>query len=80
MEHYSVFAAAVLAAMVSGVESGVVNRYGVLYTLARAVYCYVYRENTTRQAAGVRSVLWWVGNILVIRLFWFAGKAINARV
>lgn len=80
MEHYTVFVAAVLSAIVAKLDNGMVNRYAVLYTIARAAYFWVYRQNTTRSAAGVRSVLWWVSNILCIRLFWFAGKALNADV
>ncbi|KAG9854639.1 hypothetical protein KCU98_g2005, partial [Aureobasidium melanogenum] len=80
MEHYTVFAAAVLCAMVAKLDSGMLNKYATLYTAIRAAYFLVYRQNTTRQAAGIRSVLWWAGNIVCIRLFWFAGKALNAHV
>ncbi|KAH0288034.1 hypothetical protein M436DRAFT_81566 [Aureobasidium namibiae CBS 147.97] len=80
MEHYTVFTAAVLCAMVSKLDSGMLNRYATIYTLVRAAYFVVYRQNTTKQAAGIRSVLWWAGNIVCIRLFWFAGKALNAHV
>jgi uncharacterized MAPEG superfamily protein len=80
MEHYTVFTAAVLCSMVAKLDSAMLNRYAFFYTLIRAAYFLVYRQNTTRQAAGIRSVLWWAGNIVVIRLFWFAGKALNAHV
>jgi uncharacterized MAPEG superfamily protein len=80
MEHYSVFVAAVLCAMVAKLDGGMVNRYATIYTVVRAAYCYVYRSNVTREAAGVRSVLWWAGNIVCIRLFWFAGKALNSTI
>ncbi|KAK6000715.1 hypothetical protein QM012_003440 [Aureobasidium pullulans] len=80
MEHYTVFAAAVLCSMVAKLDSGMLNKYATLYTVIRAAYFLIYRQNTTRQAAGVRSVLWWAGNIVCIRLFWFAGKALNAHV
>ncbi|KAG9690402.1 hypothetical protein KCU95_g283, partial [Aureobasidium melanogenum] len=80
MEHYTVFAAAVLCSMVAKLDSGMLNRYATVYTIVRAAYFWVYRQNTSRQAAGVRSVLWWAGNIVCIRLFWFAGKALNAHV
>ena len=80
MEHYTVFVAAVLSAIVAKLDNGMVNKYAVLYTIARAAYFWVYRQNTTRSTAGVRSVFWWVSNILCIRLFWFAGKALNADV
>ncbi|THY17099.1 hypothetical protein D6D01_07563 [Aureobasidium pullulans] len=80
MEHYTVFVAAILSAMIAKLDGGVVNRYATIYTLVRAAYFWVYRQNTTRQAAGLRSVLWWASNIVCIRLFWFAGKALNKNV
>ncbi|THW56833.1 hypothetical protein D6D25_03115 [Aureobasidium pullulans] len=80
MEHYTVFVAAIMSAMIAKLDGGVVNRYATIYTLVRAAYFWVYRQNTTRQAAGFRSVLWWASNIVCIRLFWFAGKALNKNV
>ncbi|KAI5199906.1 hypothetical protein E4T39_05937 [Aureobasidium subglaciale] len=80
MEHYTVFTAAVLCSLIAKLDSGMLNRYATIYTLVRAAYFYVYRQNTTKQAAYGRSLLWWAGNIVCIRLFWFAGKALNAHV
>ena len=79
MEHFPVFIGAMLFATVAGLEEGMVNKYGLLYSVVRVLYIWIYANNTTRQAAGIRSVLWWAGNITCIRLFWFAGKALNAK-
>lgn len=77
MEHYSVFVAAITMAVQAGLPAEMVNKYALIYTLVRIAYTAVYVTNTTRQASGVRSVLWWAGNVACIRLLWFAGKAFN---
>lgn len=80
MEHFPVFAAAVLSAIVGGVDAQTLNFWGLGYTVVRAAYCYVYRCNETRELAGVRSVLWWCGNVACMRLLWLAGKSLNKAI
>lgn len=71
------FVAAITMAVQAGLPAEMVNKYALIYTLVRIAYTAVYVTNTTRQASGVRSVLWWAGNVACIRLLWFAGKAFN---
>lgn len=77
VEHFPFFAAGMVFAVLAGLDQGMVNKYGLVYTLVRAAYLLAYAQIEEKRASYVRSVLWWAGNVTVIRLFWFAGKALN---
>ena len=78
MEHFPFFVGAVLFATQAGLDAGLVNRYSLVYTVIRAAYALAYYYIEDHQKSFARSLLWWAGNVTCIRLFWFAGKAINA--
>ncbi|KAL1303827.1 hypothetical protein AAFC00_000286 [Neodothiora populina] len=80
IENYPNIVAALCLAVAAGLDNQTVNKYGLIYTLGRIAYTFVYATNTTAGASAVRSVLFWVGNVTCIRLLWFAGKAINSRL
>ena len=77
IEHFPFLVGALAMAVQGGVDTQTINKYGLIYTIIRAVYTLVYYHNTTPTAARTRSVLFWASNITCIRLLWFAGKAFN---
>lgn len=77
IEGFPFVVGAMCMALIGGVDAQTVNKYGLVYTVARVLYTVVYVQGTTRPVAAVRSVLFWVGNITCIRLLWFAAKALN---
>ena len=79
MEHYPVFAAAVIFAHVAGVETSAINRVGLSYTVARGLYSASYIFNSNEKLAVMRGVFWWASNIICIRSLWSAGKALSEK-
>lgn len=78
VENYTLFVGAIGIASLAGVESHLVNRAGLLYTLARAVYGAVYVFVDSPALSLGRSVAWWVGNGSCLWLLWKAGKKLGA--
>ncbi|OIW33533.1 hypothetical protein CONLIGDRAFT_711423 [Coniochaeta ligniaria NRRL 30616] len=79
LETIGLYAAAVVAAKVAGVETGAINSLAVAYLASRAVYNYLYviaQDDAGR--ASYRSVAWCVGIGIVFTLFIKAGNAGNA--
>ena len=74
IEHFPVFAAAMTMATMKGVDAGMVNTCGVIYTVARVAYIVAYVRITDETTSYIRSVLWWFGNLACIKLLWSAGK------
>lgn len=79
IENFPFFAAGVVFAQLAGVEQGVVNRAGLVYTVVRGLYLVAYAEIEEQRLSYVRSALWWVGNVTVLRLVWAAGRAWDKR-
>ncbi|KAF2720794.1 hypothetical protein K431DRAFT_346895 [Polychaeton citri CBS 116435] len=77
MEHFSLFAAAIVFAHVAGVPNEVVNSTGLAYTVVRAAYAANYVLAETYKWARLRGLLWWASNFICLRLMWKAGKAYN---
>lgn len=80
VEHFPFFVGAVLFAHHAGLPAQLINKYALIYTLVRIAYAVAYARITDKTASYLRSVLWWSGNFTCFRLFWFAGKAINAKL
>lgn len=76
MEHFPIFAAALILAKVAGLPAADVNYVGLTYTLARVAFVANYILSTTMLAASLRPVLWWAAHMACLRLIWRAGKAI----
>ncbi|EME44079.1 hypothetical protein DOTSEDRAFT_130948 [Dothistroma septosporum NZE10] len=79
MEHYPVFAAAIIFAHVAGVETSAINRIGLSYTVARLLYSASYVFNSNAKFAVLRGVSWWTSNVICINALWSAGKAMNEK-
>ncbi|KAK4172243.1 hypothetical protein QBC36DRAFT_338308 [Triangularia setosa] len=72
VENYAFFASALAFATVAGVDRRVINRAGMVYTVARVVYGAVYILIEDKLWSQVRGVTWWVGNGSCLFLLWKA--------
>lgn len=77
MEHFPVFAAALILAKVAGLPAADINYVGLTYTLTRVAFVANYLLSTTMLGASLRPVLWWTAHIACLKLIWRAGKAFN---
>ncbi|KAK0612586.1 hypothetical protein B0T17DRAFT_648961 [Bombardia bombarda] len=72
VENYALLVAALGLATAVGVKGEVVNRAGVVYTLARAAYAVVYVTVADDRWSQARGCCWWVGNGSCFWLLWRA--------
>ncbi|MCJ1289984.1 hypothetical protein MMC34_001519 [Xylographa carneopallida] len=77
IENYTFFVAAMGFATFAGVERELVNRAGLLYTVARVAYGFFYIFVDRLAWSLVRTVAWWVGNGSCFWLLYRAGKKLN---
>ncbi|KAF2845608.1 hypothetical protein T440DRAFT_261104 [Plenodomus tracheiphilus IPT5] len=80
VENYTFFVGAIGFATFAGVDSGVVNRAGLVYTVARVAYGFVYILVENRVWSQLRGITWWVGNSSCLYLLWKAGSKLNEMV
>lgn len=73
-ENLGLFAAAVIAGNVAGVDNYWLNMLSIGYVSSRIVYNWVYINNTTQGLAGIRSLVWFGGVGMVLTLFVMAGN------
>lgn len=78
MEHFPVFAAAIIFATVAGVSVVKINAACAVYTAARIAFAFVYLATDKLGLTYIRSLAWWTSNFACIYLYWIAGKALNA--
>ncbi|MCJ1320193.1 hypothetical protein MMC15_005531 [Xylographa vitiligo] len=78
IENYILFVAAMSFATFAGVERELVNQAGLVYTVARVVYGFVYVFVDQLAWSLLRSVAWWVGNISCFWLLYRAGGKLNS--
>lgn len=78
MEHFPVFAAAAIFATVGGVDSITINTACTVYTASRVGYAIAYLAFERVGLTYLRSLAWWISNLVCIYLYWSAGKALNA--
>jgi uncharacterized MAPEG superfamily protein len=74
VENLPVFAAAMVLAMATGVKSEVINRYGLMYSLASMAYSVAYVCIDREVYSLARTACWYVGVWATVRLFWEGGK------
>ncbi len=77
MEHFPVFAAALILAKIVGLPAADMNYVGLTYTLTRVAFVANYLLSTTLLGASLRPVLWWTAHVACLKLIWRAGKAFN---
>jgi len=76
-ENYILFVGATAFATVAGIEPELINRAGLVYTLARFAYAAIYIFVDSPIWSLTRSLAWWVGNISCLFLLWRAGQKLN---
>lgn len=79
MEHFPLFAVAIVMATFAGVDAGSVNSLGAVYTFLRVAYVVVYWKGSSVKISWIRSVVYWMSNISCLRLIWLSGVMINSR-
>lgn len=77
MDHFPVFATALVLAKVAGLPTVDVNFAALAYTGLRFAFWGNYVFSATFGWAALRPLLWWGSNIVCLRLIWRAGKVFN---
>ncbi|KAM3524517.1 hypothetical protein MY4038_007724 [Beauveria bassiana] len=77
MEHFPVFATALILAKMAGVSAADINYAGLTYTLARLAFVGNYILSSTLIGAALRPVFWWTAHVACLKLIWRAGKIFN---
>lgn len=77
VENYAFFVGATGFASLAGVDRTLINRAGVVYTVARVAYGFVYILIEDRSWSQLRGITWWIGNGSCLYLLWQAGKKLN---
>lgn len=77
VENYILFVGAMCFATFAGVEPELVNRAGLVYTVARVAYACIYILVDRPFWSLSRGVAWWVGNISCLWLLRRAGSKLN---
>ncbi|KAM0813926.1 hypothetical protein AB5N19_13925 [Seiridium cardinale] len=77
IENYILFTSAMTVATFARVEPELVNRAGLVYTVARLAYGVSYILVDQQLWSLTRSVAWWVGNISCLWLLRRAGTKLN---
>ncbi|KAI0867114.1 hypothetical protein F4860DRAFT_456447 [Xylaria cubensis] len=78
VENYTLFVAAMGFATFAGVEPHLINRAGLLYTVARFVYGAVYIFIDHDVWSQIRGITWWTGNLSCLWLLYRAGVKLNS--
>lgn len=80
VEHFPLFATALILAKLAGLPNADINVTGFAYTIVRLAYWGNYVFSTTMGWAAPRALLWWGSNIVCFRLIWRAGNLFNGIV
>ena len=76
-ENYILFVGAMSLATFAGVKRELINRAGLVYTLARIAYGPIYILADQPVWSLFRTLSWWVGNGSCLWLLWRAGGKLN---
>lgn len=77
MEHFPIFATAMVLAQVAGLPAQDVNFVGFVYTVLRLAFWANYVMSRTVGGAALRPVFWWGSNLVCLRLIWRAGVSLS---
>jgi len=77
VENYTLFVGAMSFATLAGVNRRLMNRAGVVYTIARVAYGFVYILIDYPLWSQIRGVTWWIGNCSCLYLLWAASGKLN---
>lgn len=78
--HFPAFVGAILWGSFAGLSPVELNASALAYTLVRLGYTAAYLGIQMEKLSSLRTVFWWTGNIICIRLWWIGTKALNARL
>lgn len=65
----------VLFALYGKVPIPEINKYCAYYTVARLAYGAIYIVVDDDKWASLRSLAWWTGNVLCLRMLWCGAQA-----
>lgn len=77
MEHFPVFATALILAKIAGLPAADINFVGFWYTVSRVGFVSNYVLSSTLLGASLRPVLWWTAHVLCLKLIWRAASTFN---
>jgi uncharacterized MAPEG superfamily protein len=77
VENYAFFVGAIGFASMAGVDRRLINRAGLMYTIARVAYGLIYILIENRLWSQLRGITWWIGNCSCLYLLWQAGSKLN---
>lgn len=77
IEQFPLFFGSVLLGIAAKVPNEKINRACLIYTAARIVYHLLYLKVERGALAGLRSVVWWTGNLACLSLIWQCKDALN---
>jgi uncharacterized MAPEG superfamily protein len=80
VENYAFFVGAIGFASLAGVDRHLINRAGLVYTMARVAYGFIYIFIEDRLWSQLRGITWWIGNCSCLYLLWQAGSKLNETV
>lgn len=78
--HFPAFVGAILWGTMAGLSPVELNASALAYTLVRLGYSAAYLGIQSEQGSWLRTIFWWSGNIICIRLWWIGTKAANAAL
>jgi len=74
VENFPIFASAVLACKVSGVDSRLLEKLAIVYVGTRVFYNYIYIIGDTQLKGSLRSITWAAGWFINVYLFIAAAR------
>lgn len=77
VENFALFATAMGFATFAGVDRAVVNRAGLVYSVARVAYGLVYILVDHPRWSQLRGITWWIGNGTCLYLLYRASGRLN---
>jgi uncharacterized MAPEG superfamily protein len=77
-ENIGLFATAVLAGNVAGLDTSWLNALSLGYVLSRIVYNFIYINNTTAALAATRTLVFMSGASMIMTLFVMAGSKLRS--
>ncbi|KAF2643029.1 hypothetical protein P280DRAFT_421509 [Massarina eburnea CBS 473.64] len=75
-ENAPLFIGAMLAGNLAGLSTETMNFAAGGFLLSRVVYTLLYINVTRQKYSYLRSLVWWIGSVLWIRIYWKAGNAL----
>lgn len=78
VEHFPFLVGSLLLATQAGLPAEQINKYALVYTLARIGFAAAYVYIESWELSWLRTIFWWTGNIACIRLCYKAATGLNS--